>query len=88
MTKYLEFATPATKQAGDLASEFKLANIGLKHLDRVFWNLPTEALYETSVVVNGHRRHLKFHGQSRTKRPLVPPATPAANRDVVSVPWW
>jgi len=49
MTKYLEFDTPASKQAGDLASEFKLANVGLKYLDRVFWNLPVEALYEEAV---------------------------------------
>jgi phosphoenolpyruvate carboxykinase (ATP) len=49
MTKYLEFDTPASKQAGDLASDFKLANLGLKHLDRVFWNLPAEALYEEAI---------------------------------------
>jgi len=49
MTKYLEFDTPATKQAGDLASDFKLQNHGLRYLDRVFWNLPTEALYEEAV---------------------------------------
>jgi len=59
MTKYLEFDTPATKHAGDLASDFKLQNHGLRHLDRVFWNLPPEALYEEAVfrgeahVVNG-----------------------------------
>jgi phosphoenolpyruvate carboxykinase (ATP) len=49
MTKYLEFDTPATKQAGDLASDFKLKTHGLVELDRVFWNLPTPALYEESV---------------------------------------
>jgi phosphoenolpyruvate carboxykinase (ATP) len=49
MTKYLEFDTPATKQAGDLASDFKLQNHGLRYLDRVFWNLPTAALYEEAV---------------------------------------
>jgi phosphoenolpyruvate carboxykinase (ATP) len=37
--KYLEFDTPATKQAGDLASDHKLHNLGLAYLDRVFWNL-------------------------------------------------
>ncbi len=49
MTKYLEFDTPATKHAGDLASDFKLQNHGLRYLDRVFWNLPAEALYEEAV---------------------------------------
>jgi len=49
MTKYLEFDTPAVKQAGDLASDYKLKNHGLIHLDRVFWNLPTAALYEEAV---------------------------------------
>jgi phosphoenolpyruvate carboxykinase (ATP) len=49
MTKYLEFDTPAIKQAGDLASDYKLKNHGLIHLDRVFWNLPEAALYEEAV---------------------------------------
>jgi phosphoenolpyruvate carboxykinase (ATP) len=49
MTKYLEFDTPAIKQAGDLASDYKLKNHGLIHLDRVFWNLPEASLYEEAV---------------------------------------
>jgi phosphoenolpyruvate carboxykinase (ATP) len=49
MTKYLEFDTPAVKHAADFASDYKLKNHGLIHLDRVFWNLPTSALYEESV---------------------------------------
>jgi phosphoenolpyruvate carboxykinase (ATP) len=52
MSKYLEFDTPATKQAGDLKSDFGLSNHGLIHLDRVFWNLPTGALYEEAVFRN------------------------------------
>jgi phosphoenolpyruvate carboxykinase (ATP) len=53
--KYLEFDTPASKQAGELASDYKLSNLGLAHLDRVFWNLPSEALYEEAVFRNeGH----------------------------------
>ncbi|MGD8452386.1 MAG: phosphoenolpyruvate carboxykinase (ATP) [Phycisphaerae bacterium] len=56
--KYLEFDTPATKQAGDLASEYKLKNHGLVHLDRVFWNLPIPALIEEAVFRNeGHLVH-------------------------------
>jgi phosphoenolpyruvate carboxykinase (ATP) len=49
MPKYLEFETPAAKQAGELASEYKLKNHGLLYLDRVFWNLPTAALYEEAI---------------------------------------
>ncbi|MGD0308632.1 MAG: phosphoenolpyruvate carboxykinase (ATP) [Acidobacteriota bacterium] len=49
MTKYLEFNTPATKHAGDLGSDFKLVNHGLRYLDCVYWNLPTEALYEEAI---------------------------------------
>src|SRR5512136_485105 len=53
--KYLEFDTPATKQAGELASDYKLANLGLTKLDRVFWNLPSEARYEEAIFRNeGH----------------------------------
>jgi phosphoenolpyruvate carboxykinase (ATP) len=47
--KYLEFNTPAIKHAGDLASDFKLANHGLQYLDRVYWNLPTPALIEEAI---------------------------------------
>ncbi len=59
MTKYLKFDTPAVKHADELASDYKLINHGLSHLDRVFWNLPTAALYEEAVfrgegnIVNG-----------------------------------
>ncbi|MCO6472550.1 MAG: phosphoenolpyruvate carboxykinase (ATP), partial [Melioribacteraceae bacterium] len=53
--KYLEFNTPATKQAMELASDFRLKNQGFKDLDRVFWNLPDEALYEEIIFRNeGH----------------------------------
>jgi len=52
MSKYLEFNTPATKQAVDLASDYRLKNQGLTDLDRVFWNLPDEALYEEIVFRN------------------------------------
>jgi len=58
--KYLEFDTPASKQAGDLASDFKLANHGLRHLDRVFWNLPAEALYEEAIFRG--EAHMSFGG--------------------------
>jgi len=46
MSKYLKFKTPATDQAKDLKSRFGLENQGLRHIDRVYWNLPEAALYE------------------------------------------
>jgi phosphoenolpyruvate carboxykinase (ATP) len=49
MAKYLKINTPAAKHAGDLASDFKLSNHGLSHLDRVYWNLPDSALYEEAI---------------------------------------
>ncbi len=52
MSKYLEFNTPATKEAMELASDFRLKNQGLTFLDRVFWNLPEEALYEEAIFRN------------------------------------
>jgi phosphoenolpyruvate carboxykinase (ATP) len=49
MAKYLEFETPAQKQATAFKSEYGLKNHGLVHLDRVFWNLPEAALYEEAI---------------------------------------
>lgn len=46
MSKYLEFNTPASKEAMELASDFRLKHQGLTYLDRVYWNLPDEALIE------------------------------------------
>ncbi len=55
MSKYLEFNTPATRERSELASDFKLINHGLAALDRVFWNLPDEALYEEAIFRNEGR---------------------------------
>ena len=53
--KYLEFNTPASKEAKELASVYGLENHGLAHLERVFWNLPESSLYEEAVFRNeGH----------------------------------
>ena len=52
MSKYLEFNTPASKEAMELASDFRLKNQGLNYLDRVFWNLSNEALYEEIIFRN------------------------------------
>lgn len=47
--KYLKIKTPASSHADELSSDFKLANHGLVHLDKVFWNIPSEALYEEAI---------------------------------------
>ncbi len=52
MSKYLEFNTPASKQAMELASDFRLKHQGLTYLNRVYWNLPEEALYEEAIFRN------------------------------------
>lgn len=58
MSKYLEFDTPASKQATDLKARFALANHGLVHLDRVYWNLPPGALVEEAIFrKEGHLAH-------------------------------
>jgi phosphoenolpyruvate carboxykinase (ATP) len=49
MSSYFEIPTPATKQAGVWASSFGLENHGLSRLHRVYWNLPTAALYEEAI---------------------------------------
>lgn len=60
MSKYLEFLTPASKEAKDLASDYSLENHGLTYLDRVFWNLNDSALYEEAIFRN--EGHLAFQG--------------------------
>ena len=49
MNIYLDVQSPAVKEAGKLASDYGLQNHGLTNLRRVYWNLPTPALYEESV---------------------------------------
>ncbi len=49
MNIYLDVQSPAAQQAGKLASAYGLQNHGLVNLRRVYWNLPTPALYEESV---------------------------------------
>ncbi len=55
MSKYWKMASPASKQAAELASDFGLKHHGLGTLDRVYWNLPAPALYE-EVVFRGEGR--------------------------------
>ncbi len=49
MNIYLDVQSPAVKEAGKLASNYGLENHGLVNLRRVYWNLPTPALYEESI---------------------------------------
>lgn len=49
MKLYLDLYSPAYKQAAENASEYGLENHGLTNLRRVYWNLPTAALYEEAV---------------------------------------
>ena len=49
MNIYLDVQSPAIKEAGQAASLYGLENHGLSQLRRVYWNLPTPALYEEIV---------------------------------------
>ncbi len=50
MSHYLlDIKSPALSQAKDLKSDFDLANHGFRNLNNVYWNLPTEALYEEAI---------------------------------------
>jgi phosphoenolpyruvate carboxykinase (ATP) len=49
MNLYLDIPSPAAKEAGQSASIFGVQNHGLSNLHRVYWNLPTPALYEEAI---------------------------------------
>jgi len=49
MKNILDIKSPCCSQARAVKSEFGLKNHGLKNLGTVFWNLPTEALYEEAL---------------------------------------
>jgi phosphoenolpyruvate carboxykinase (ATP) len=46
MKPFYGIPSPASKEAGAVASKFKLSNYGLRKLNKVYWNLSTPALYE------------------------------------------
>lgn len=59
MNNILDIKTPAQPQATALKSDYGLDNLGLTNLGQVYWNLPTEALYEEIVFRNeGKITHL------------------------------
>ncbi len=49
MNIYLDVQSPAVKEAAETASVFGLHNHGLFNLRRVYWNLPSSALYEEAI---------------------------------------
>ena len=58
MAKYFDIPSPALEHAGELRADFGLENHGLNRLDRVYWNLPSEALLEEAVFrIEGHLAH-------------------------------
>ncbi len=60
MNNILNIKTPAESQAGAVQSDYSIANIGLINLRKVYWNLPTEALYE-EVIFRGEAQ-IVLHG--------------------------
>ncbi len=50
MTQYIiDVKTPAQKEASAVKSDYDLSNHGLANLHHVYWNLPSEALYEEII---------------------------------------
>jgi len=63
ITNLMNIKTPAQAEAGAVKSTYGLDYLGLTNLGQVYWNLPTEALYEEVI----------FRGEGRTSLmgPLV-----------------
>jgi phosphoenolpyruvate carboxykinase (ATP) len=49
MNIYGDIESPAWKEAGQTASDYGLANHGILNPRKVYWNLPTPALYEEAI---------------------------------------
>jgi phosphoenolpyruvate carboxykinase (ATP) len=49
MNNILNIKTPAESQANAVQSDYGIDNLGLLNLRKVYWNLPTEALYEEII---------------------------------------
>ncbi len=49
MNIYIDVQSPAVKEAAETASMYGLQNHGLFNLRRVYWNLPSPALYEEAI---------------------------------------
>ena len=63
MTYPWDLPSPAQPEARSLKSDFGLENLGLSNLHQVYWNLPTEALYEEAVF--------RREGQTAQSGPLI-----------------
>jgi phosphoenolpyruvate carboxykinase (ATP) len=59
MNNILNIKTPAEGQASALKSDYSLENHGLRNLRKVYWNIPTEALYE-EIVFRGEGKTTKL----------------------------
>jgi phosphoenolpyruvate carboxykinase (ATP) len=55
MNNLLNIKTPTEAQAGAYKADYGLDNLGLTNLRQVYWNLPTEPLYE-EIVFRGEAR--------------------------------
>ena len=71
----LDIKTPAQAQAAAIKSDYGLDNLGLTNLNQVYWNLPTEALYEEAVFrreghSGGDRAHQVGHRSVLSERHL------------------
>ncbi|MEW5795989.1 MAG: phosphoenolpyruvate carboxykinase (ATP) [Candidatus Zixiibacteriota bacterium] len=61
MSQYIiDIKTPALREAQALKAEYSLSNYGFRNLHTVYWNLPTEALYE-EIIFRGEAG-LSFQG--------------------------
>ena len=49
MNIYYDIESPAWKEAGQAASDYGLVNHGILNPRKVYWNLPTPALYEEAI---------------------------------------
>jgi phosphoenolpyruvate carboxykinase (ATP) len=59
MNIYYDIESPAWKEAGQAASDYGLKNHGILNPRKVYWNLPTPALYEEAVFRGeGRMSHL------------------------------
>jgi len=55
MNNILDIKTPAESQANALKGDYGLESLGLTNLRKVYWNLPTEALYE-EIIFRGEAK--------------------------------
>ena len=63
MNNILNIKTPAEAQASALKSDYGIKNHGFRNLRKVYWNLPTEALYEEAVF--------RGEGQIAAQGPMI-----------------